>query len=70
MIRKHTDNPSTFSQQVKPGNACSEQYTPVGVLAALAQLGDSPNSDAADPCCGSGLIVSAEMLNRAHAAAA
>jgi type I restriction-modification system DNA methylase subunit len=68
MTRKHTNEPTAFSLEAKQGNACGEQYTPVGVLAALAQLGDSPNSDAGDPCCGSGLIVSAEMLNRAHTA--
>jgi type I restriction-modification system DNA methylase subunit len=68
MTPKNTNEPTAFSQQAKPGNAFGEQYTPVGVLAALAQLGDSPNSDASDPCCGSGLIVSAEMLNRAHTA--
>jgi type I restriction-modification system DNA methylase subunit len=68
MTRKHPNEPTVFSLEAKPGNACGEQYTPVGVLAALAQLGDSPNSDAGDPFCGSGLIVSAEMLNRAHTA--
>jgi hypothetical protein len=69
MTRKHTNDPAAFSLEAKQGKTSGEQYTPVGVLAALAQLGDSPNSDAGDPCCGSGWNVSAEMLNRSHLAA-
>jgi len=68
MTKKEANHPSAFSHEAQQGNACGEQYTPLGVLAALAQLDDSPISDAGDPCCGSGLIVSAEMLNRAHTA--
>ena len=69
MTRKQPNEPTVFSVEAKQGNACGEQYTPVGVLAALAQLGDSPNSDAGDPCCGTGWNVSAEMLDRSHLAA-
>lgn len=70
MTKKYADDPADFSRQARQGNACGEQYTPFGVLAALAQVGEPGVGNPSDPCCGSGLIVGAEMLNCANMAAA
>jgi len=66
MTQKHTDEPATFPLEAKQGNACGEQHTPVGVLAALDQIGEPAQDIPCDPSSGSGLIVSAEMVNRAQ----
>ena len=69
MTQKHTNEPSAFSLEAKQGMTSGEHYTPLGVLSKLAELGEPQLGSFCDPCCGTGLNVSAEMLNRAHLAA-
>jgi hypothetical protein len=66
MNKNHADAPLTTSHQARQENACGKQYTPFGVLAALDQVGVTADGIPCDPCSGSGLIVSAEMVNRAQ----
>ncbi len=63
MTRKPANEPTAFSLEAKQGNASGEQYTPLGVLSVLAQLGEPSLGGLCDPCCGTGWNVSAEMLN-------
>jgi type I restriction-modification system DNA methylase subunit len=69
MTQKHTNDPTAFSLEAKQGKASGEHCTPLGVLSKLAQHGEPQNGSFCDPCCGTGLNVSTEMLNRAHLAA-
>ena len=66
MTLNHTNESAAFSLEAKQAKTSGEHYTPLGVLSVLAQLGEPSLGGLGDPCCGSGLIVSAEMLNRAH----
>jgi type I restriction-modification system DNA methylase subunit len=68
MTLNHTNESAAFSLEAKQAKTSGEQYTPLGVLSVLAQLGESQHGGLCDPCCGTGWIVSAEMLNRAHTA--
>ena len=66
MTQKHTNDPTAFSLEAKQGKTSGEHYTPLGVLSKLADLGEPQHGSFCDPCCGTGLIVSAEMVNRAQ----
>ena len=65
MTRKNTNEPDAFSLEAKQGKISGEHYTPLGILSKLAQLGEPQQGRVYDPCCGTGLNVSTEMLNRA-----
>ena len=69
MTRNHANESAAFSLEAKQGKTSGEQYTPVGVLSVLAQLGEPSLGGLCDPCCGTGWNVSAEMLNRSNLAA-